>query len=481
MSAFQAKLPLELIRDIFGWIDPRCAHRYRELCCRLNEALDDIHFARLNLHRFIDANHQPLPSDIFQEAWISSIKDRFGITSEDGTVSVSPDGLDHLFFAFPKDYRTVYAQSRLKDVAALSWIFDWENGDAMLHPSSKLEPEIGLLTKLQALQLSCLTIHGPIPNAIGHLSLLRYLYLDSLELTGSIPSSIGQLVHLTTLSLSNNNLEGPIPVEITHLSNLVVLSLASNQLSGAIPESIGNLRNLLTLKLRSNELSGPIPPTIGQLIKLDGLHLEENRLTGSIPPEIGNLQRMVMLRLQKNQLHGCIPDEFGTLVNLDILDISDNNLTGPLPDSLNGLYSIGYIDISRNNFSGPISDEASSRFIRCRSINLSHNRFIGKIPETLWNAPGLYEIWLNDTHFDAFEIPARVENLKYLIMLDISNTKAFGRLPVEMSFLGDLEEVKVDGTDLERIVDRRFDGCPVWSCLETCGFKLDLTFRLAWA
>ncbi|ORY30738.1 L domain-like protein [Rhizoclosmatium globosum] len=183
------------------------------------------------------------------------------------------------------------------------------------------------------------------------------------------------------------------------------------------------------------------------------------------------MQQLSSLYLSDNLLDGCIPAELGTLRNLTYLWIGGNKLTGPLPDFLSGLKSLKKLHIGNNRFSGPISEVVSSRFINFWSIDLSHNAFTGKIPDTLWNAGKLEELFLNDTQFDAFEIPDTVG--KSLKILDISNTKVFGRLPVALAYLNDLKELKVDGTNLEKIVNGSFTFCPFWAYLRNNGFESD--------
>ncbi|KAJ3056452.1 hypothetical protein HDU99_007404, partial [Rhizoclosmatium hyalinum] len=117
----QTRLPLENIQQIFSWIDPRYARRYRELCQKVNQALEDDHFARLNLQRFINLTHLPHPmyhSDIQRKAaW----EREFGITCEPQAVSENPDQLDQFYFAFPSDYRRAYAQMKFTQITVMNW------------------------------------------------------------------------------------------------------------------------------------------------------------------------------------------------------------------------------------------------------------------------------------------------------------------------------------------------------------------------
>ncbi|KAJ3295321.1 hypothetical protein HDU79_009375 [Rhizoclosmatium sp. JEL0117] len=276
-------LPPEVIKDIFGWIDPRCAHRYRELCRRINEVLDNEHFARLNLKRFIDLtvsskSTHALDNDTFEN--------KYGVEFEPEVVSAVPNTLDLFCFAFPADYRKVYIHRKVYIQLKFSRmiVLDWDVDD---EKPKRLGPEVSLFGQLRGLSLKWFELKGSIPTEIGDLRLLRSLVLEHNRLEGAIPASIGLLSNLTHLELGNNCLEGEIPSELMNLVNLVEFCLPNNRLHGSIPAAIGNMTKLTNLDLSSNTLSGFIPSSVGSLRNLRDLSLAFNRLSGSIPPELG--------------------------------------------------------------------------------------------------------------------------------------------------------------------------------------------------
>ena len=186
----------------------------------------------------------------------------------------------------------------------------------------------------------------------------------SKELTSEIPENIGMLDKLEILDLHDNQLTGEIPSSIANLAKLKELKLNNNYISGDIPENIGSLSNLESLWLKNNQLgcyeydyecdpygkdifccithcdeteqcNGEIPQSIANLEKLTKLYLNNNHfLRGSIPNNIGDLSSLRTLCLEKNQLSGDIPESIGSLSNLERLILQNNNLSGQIPESI---------------------------------------------------------------------------------------------------------------------------------------------------
>ncbi|KAL7468345.1 hypothetical protein ACHAXS_008563, partial [Conticribra weissflogii] len=156
---------------------------------------------------------------------------------------------------------------------------------AKKHPALCLgiPSEMGLLRKLQILQLKSRTLTSTLPTEIGKLKNLIHLDLsDCTLLSGSIPSEIGKMKSLSRVNLSTSGLSSTIPDSIGSLSNLAYINLSMTKLSGTIPRSIGNLSALTDLILSRCRLHGTIPETIFSLKKLENLELYGNALTGTL-------------------------------------------------------------------------------------------------------------------------------------------------------------------------------------------------------
>ncbi|MEK6153653.1 hypothetical protein WIW50_10355 [Flavobacteriaceae bacterium 3-367] len=184
-----------------------------------------------------------------------------------------------------------------------------------------LPPEIGLLTKLQSLEILENSL-SRLPPEIGQLTSLVRLDLRENEFA-TLPMEIGQLLALQELQLGRNLLN-ELPEEIGQLSNLNQLYLFRNRLS-TIPQDIFQLSNLQILNLFGNNLSG-VPAEIAQLQNLAFLDLGGNALT-AISPEIGLLGQLHSLYLDDNALT-TLPDELGQLASLAVLDLRNNELAG---------------------------------------------------------------------------------------------------------------------------------------------------------
>ena len=99
------------------------------------------------------------------------------------------------------------------------------------------------------------------------------LVLPRNGLIGRIPPEVGNLSRLEALQITKSQLSGEIPRELSRLVRLSGLYLSQNQLSGEIPKELGQLTNLQWLELDGNHLSGEVPPELGNLDNLTYLLL----------------------------------------------------------------------------------------------------------------------------------------------------------------------------------------------------------------
>ncbi|XP_049386424.1 MDIS1-interacting receptor like kinase 2-like isoform X1 [Solanum stenotomum] len=119
--------------------------------------------------------------------------------------------------------------------------------------------ELGLLTKLDYLDLSDNRLNGLIPPFIGDYQHLFHLNLSNNKFGQKIPIEIGKITQLNVLDLSRNHLVGEIPPQLANLKVLVNLNLSHNGLSGRIPQEFESSTGLQDVVLSYNLLEGPIP------------------------------------------------------------------------------------------------------------------------------------------------------------------------------------------------------------------------------
>ena len=79
--------------------------------------------------------------------------------------------------------------------------------------------------------------------------------LSGLGMTGSIPTSVGLLSRLNTLDLHSNAIVGVIPSSFGFLDRLQSLRLDYNSLSGRVPSTICNNKELHSVNVGGNQLS----------------------------------------------------------------------------------------------------------------------------------------------------------------------------------------------------------------------------------
>jgi len=305
---------------------------------------------------------------------------------------------------------------------------------------------IGRLAKLEKLDMAFNQLTGPIPPEIGTLTSLTELRIWGNQLTGEIPPEIGKLQNLTILDLSRNQLTGGISPELGQLNSLRSLKASHNRLSGMISPEIGKLENLSNLELHNNELTGVIPPEMGNLKSLEILRLDDNHLVGEIPPEIGRLNRLIFLFLLTNQLSGEIPPEIGQLGNLTELILTANQLSGEIPPEIGNLNNLELLWISENRFSGSIPPEIG-QLADLTSFIMRENQFSGVIPPEIGELSALEYFWTEDNQLSG-PIPPEIGKLGSMISLSLSKNQLSGGIPPELGKLSSMGLLTLDHNQL---------------------------------
>ncbi|KAJ6896554.1 receptor-like protein 9DC3 isoform X2 [Populus alba x Populus x berolinensis] len=316
------------------------------------------------------------------------------------------------------------------------------------------------------LDLSNNHLHGPIPSSVFNQENSIVLKLASNKLTGEISSYACKLTALQVLDLSNNSLSGFIPQCLGNLSDsLSVLHLGMNDLQGTILSTflVGN--NLRYLNLNGNELEGEIPPSMINCTQLEVLDLGFNKIKGKFPYFLDTLQELQVLVLKSNELHGFVkgPTTNYAFSKLRIFDISSNNFSGPLPTGyFNGLEAMKTLDqdmiyMKVRNISYDYSVKLTWKgleieFVKIRStlafIDLSHNSFIGEIPESIGKLNALQQLNFSHNSLTGYIQPS-LGNLANLESLDLSSNLLTGRIPMQLADLTFLSVLNLSHNQLE--------------------------------
>ncbi|KAL3533773.1 hypothetical protein ACH5RR_007294 [Cinchona calisaya] len=301
----------------------------------------------------------------------------------------------------PYDYKRIGYQLRDFNFSPFPSLVKFDaNGKGLV---GIVPPQIGALSKLSSLDLSCNKLTGELPSSLANLTNLVYLSLSSNEFYGNIPPALGQLSNLAYLYLGYNHLTGTIPPTLFHLKKLSHLDICAYVHIGGLPSETGNLTSLVYLEGASNQIDGSIPVEIGKLTNLASFYLPHNKIVGSIPPEVGNLKILYALHLEFNHITGIIPSTLFYLTNLIYLDLSWNQISCSLPPEIGEMKYLTALDLSNNQIYGTIPLELRN-LTHLDTLNLSSNQLQGEIPRLLGS-------------------------LSLLVMLDLSNNMLTGNIP----------------------------------------------------
>nr|CAA05267.1 Hcr9-4C [Solanum habrochaites] len=386
----------------------------------------------------------------FNRSWTQLEWLDFSSNSLTGPIPSNVSGLQNLEW--------LYLSSNNLNGSIPSWIFSLPS---LIELDLRNNTFSGKIQEFKSKTLSVVSLQknqleGPIPNSLLNQSLF-YLLLSHNNISGRISSSICNLKMLISLDLGSNNLEGTIPQCVGEMKeNLWSLDLSNNSLSGTINTtfSIGN--SFRAISLHGNKLTGKVPRSLINCKYLTLLDLGNNQLNDTFPNWLGYLSQLKILSLRSNKLHGPIKSSGNTnlFTRLQILDLSSNGFSGNLPESILGnLQAMKKIDESTRtpeyisdicyNYLTTITtkgqDYDSVRIVDSNMIiNLSKNRFEGRIPSIIGDLVGLRTLNLSHNALEG-HIPASFQNLSVLESLDLSSNKISGEIPQQLASLTFLE------------------------------------------
>ena len=299
--------------------------------------------------------------------------------------------------------------------------------------SGKVPPQLGNLTKLNALDLSYnwVEANGDV-EWISHLSSLQFLGLTYVDFSKSLNlmQVLSSLPMLSSLRLSNCSLQN-IHFSLsflnysTFLSRVQLLDLSDNQLSGPIPKAFQNMSSLNLLNLSGNKFTaiegGLYNSFIGNncgLKEIDfsanfdldvdlfgtyenesmdcinGYDLQVLKLRGipmktRIPIDwLGKFKNLKCIDLSYCKIHGSIPASLGNLSNIEYLDLSNNVLTGEIPASLGSLLlNLKVLDLSSNSLKGVLIEAHFVNLSKLHTLYLSYNELISLDMKPNWIPP----------------------------------------------------------------------------------------------
>ncbi|KAL3820650.1 hypothetical protein ACJIZ3_006555 [Penstemon smallii] len=270
-------------------------------------------------------------------------------------------------------------------------------------------------------------------RTISNLKTLKALYLRScglsettaLSLSGTIinDSSTTTSSSLAILDLSSNNLNStPTLIRFLNLSiSISYIDFSSNNFDGRILDSLGHLLSLSHLDLSNNQLQGDFPQSFKNLVNLRLLNFMWNELNGQffqMMTLLENSTKLEYIDFTENALVGPFPN-MSRFSFLKELKLQDNKLNGPLLGGNLNLPHLEVLDVSRNRFSGRVPDLTSCSS-SLRELSLNDNMFNGTLTESIGYLSKLEDLSLGSNQLEGIFSEAHLFNLSRLQNLDLS-------------------------------------------------------------
>ncbi|KAH0981275.1 hypothetical protein GBA52_008452 [Prunus armeniaca] len=314
---------------------------------------------------------------------------------------------------------------------------------------------------LMCLRLSVNTFHGRLP--IPPPSLIEF-GADNNNFTGEISPLLCNMSSLRFLDVSKNNLSGMLPQCLGNFSDsLVLLLLGSNSFRGTMPQSYNNRSSLRMIDVSHNQLQGQLPKSLANCVMLEYLVLSNNQFSDVFPIWLGTLPVLKLLAMRHNRFNSVIGQSRTNVdfPKLRILDLSFNNFTGEIPPlfpdistvnkstymSIDLLYQVNGYYIGRSvDYSITLAIKGLDLYYSkiqegFAAIDISNNKFEGKIPEFIGNLKELRSLNISGNILTG-SIPSSLGNLRNLESLDLSQNKLSGQIPQQLTrltFLGNFD------------------------------------------
>eukprot|EP00547_Thalassionema_nitzschioides_P016316 CAMPEP_0194252942 /NCGR_PEP_ID=MMETSP0158-20130606/28785_1 /TAXON_ID=33649 /ORGANISM="Thalassionema nitzschioides, Strain L26-B" /LENGTH=293 /DNA_ID=CAMNT_0038990493 /DNA_START=99 /DNA_END=980 /DNA_ORIENTATION=+ len=151
---------------------------------------------------------------------------------------------------------------------------------------------------------------------------------------------------------------------------------------------------------------------------LQVLELSNLQINTTLPTEIGAMTKLTKLDLSSSNFQGTLPTELGLLTELQVLDFSSNYLTGILPLEIGQLTNLQYLNTSFNELWGMLPDDAYKNLRNLTALDLSNNKFSGRLPMRWSNWEQLKLLLLRNNQFTQLRLPSKPYgmNLQYIAL-----------------------------------------------------------------
>lgn len=233
-----------------------------------------------------------------------------------------------------------------------------------------------------------------------------------------------------------------------------MLDLRDNQFCGTLPATFMEGNSIKSITLNRNRLEGPLPQALISCTNLEVLDLGNNNISDIFPHWIDTFTRLQVLVLRSNRFRGIIPLSKTELPfpKLRIVDLSNNAFTGPLPsyyfkkfEAMKNVYEkygrVDYMGYNASYYQDSVELVVKGMEVKLvrilmvyTTIDMSNNKFEGKIPHTIGMLSSLRFLNLSHNHLTG-HIPASLANLSVLESLDLSSNRMSGEIPWQLTGL----------------------------------------------
>lgn len=316
---------------------------------------------------------------------------------------------------------------------------------------------LGACDDLVVLNVSGNSLGGDIAGLLGNCPRLRYVDLSMNGFTGRVTQGIASLAQfsaaenrlagtvppgvfpegcgLQSLDLSGNRLSGSFPDSVSNCPGLTYLSLSGNGFGGQIPAGVGAIPGLETLILGSNSFDREMPLSLTNCTALRYLDMSGNGFGGEVQASFAKLESLTHLILHSNSYTGGIVSSgILGLPKLAMLDLSLNRFSGKLPTEVTSMASIKYLVLAENRFSGQIP-AAYGQIAQLQVLDLSYNNLTGGIPADVGSLSSLLVLMLAGNQLSG-EIPKEIGNCTSLLWLNLAANRLSGQIPPEIAGVG---------------------------------------------
>ncbi|WOL01202.1 hypothetical protein Cni_G09916 [Canna indica] len=147
------------------------------------------------------------------------------------------------------------------------------------------------------------------------------------------------------------------------------------------------------------------------------------------------------LEFRSNQgLFGEIPPNLGQLSNLQSLVLVENSLSGGLPGELGRLVHLKRLMLAGNRFSGRIPASLCDNLRELLILDVSRNSLAESLPSSIGSLSSLLKLDLSSNHLHG-NLPRELGNLKQLTLLDLRNNNLSGGLPKSLPGMESLHDL----------------------------------------